>query len=71
MCYLEVSCKGDQITSAKLTTDRQTVNYYSTMHALKLIYIDDVIKRCNAFPPSELLQNRTRFFTIGYIDEVC
>ena len=37
---LEVSCKGDQITSAKLTTDRQTVNYYSTIHSLELIYFD-------------------------------
>ena len=37
---LEVSCTGDQITSTKLTTDRQTLNYYSTIHALELIYFD-------------------------------
>ena len=32
---LEVSCKEDQIT-----TDRQTVNYYSTIHPMELIYFD-------------------------------
>ena len=33
---LEVSCKVDQITSAIY----QTVIYYSTIHALELIYFD-------------------------------
>ena len=42
---LEVSCKEDQIASAQLviylrTTDRQAVNYYSTIHAVELIYFD-------------------------------
>ena len=42
---LEVICKEDQITSAQReiylrTTDLQTVNYYSTIHALELIYFD-------------------------------
>ena len=44
---LEVSCKGNQITSASdlymiymLTTDRQTVNYCQIIHALELIFFD-------------------------------
>ena len=42
---LEVSCEEDQITSVARviylrTTDRQTVNYYSTIHALELIFFD-------------------------------
>ena len=38
---LEVSCKEDQITVIYLrTADRQTVNYYTTIHVLELIYFD-------------------------------
>ena len=42
---LEVSCKEDQVTRALRviylhTTDQQTVNYYSIIHALELIYFD-------------------------------
>ena len=43
---LEVSCKEDQNheRAARViylrTTDRQTVNYYSTIHAMGLIYFD-------------------------------
>ena len=49
---LEVSCKEDQITSAQRaaqviylrTTDPQTVNYYSTIHALEMILFDSNTK---------------------------
>ena len=43
---LEVICKVDQIMRSRarviflLTTDRQTVIYYSTIHALELIYFN-------------------------------
>ena len=41
---LEVSCKGDQITSWSMSDlsayNWPTVNYYSTIHALELIYFD-------------------------------
>ena len=43
---LEVSCKEDQNHEGSAhviylcTTDQQTVNYYSTIHALELIFLD-------------------------------
>ena len=61
---LEVSCKEDI-----LTTDGQTVNYYSTIHALELIFLLFAIalkKSCNSWTVSHMFTYTCNVFQWGF-----